>query len=879
MKKIVFAALFFLAAATAHGTHISGGELFYEYVGPGAAANTDRYKISMRLFRDCNSTGATLDIESVTIGIYATSTATLTMQLFLDKQFSSPPPFIQNTPNINPCITGNPNVCYQIGLFSQTIDLPRTADGYTLSWIRYTRKLLANVLVDGTTGATFTTQIPGTNQLPSGTNSSPQFVIKDTTIICQLTHFSLDFSAIDADGDSLSYKFTPGYDGAVGTSVNANPDPDPPATLIPNILNYVAPFSGTQPLGASVTINTHTGVISGIAPVTGYYVVCVVAEEWRNGVLINHHRKDFILYVGDCTISAAQLQPKYSVCNSFLASFQNLSPSSSIISYAWDFGDINNPTKDTSSSPTPTYSYKDTGTFTVKLRVTGTGGCEDSSSARVSVYPTFRTDFRVVGSCYTNPYQFNDLSTGAYGTINSWSWNFGDGTDGDTSHVQNPTYTYASPGTRNVQLISTSSKGCSDTAIFQLKVVDKPAVNIPFPDTLICNIDTLLLPATADSGVYSWSPSTRISNTSILTPLVSPQTTTKYVLTVNSNGCINSDSVTVNVLPFITVNAGLDTLICKTDTIRLGTTSAALSYQWQSTPQVAVNNVKNPLVAPLVNTKYYVTANLGKCQALDSVSVTVAPYPTVSGSGDTVICYGSRTQLHGVAGGQTYRWTPTSSLINANSLAPIAGPEKTTAYILTVQNTTGCRKPVSDTVVVGVIPLFSVSAGVDTVIVAGQPLQLQAAASTAGVTYSWTPTTGLSDPSIGNPVATITPPPDSITYTVRATTPEGCVAQDAMTVRIFSGGSSIYVPSAFTPNGDGRNDIIRPIVAGLTRLEYFRVYNRWGQLLFSTGEIGKGWDGNFNGAPQPSGTYVFIAQGVDYQNNTVKAKGTIVLIR
>ena len=100
-----------------------------------------------------------------------------------------------------------------------------------------------------------------------------------------------------------------------------------------------------------------------------------------------------------------------------------------------------------------------------------------------------------------------------------------------------------------------------------------------------------------------------------------------------------------------------------------------------------------------------------------------------------------------------------------------------------------------------------------------------------------------------------------------------------MTVRINKTRPEIFVPSAFSPNGDGRNDILKPIMVGIKQLFYFRIYNRWGQLLFSTSETGKGWDGTFSGVKQASGTYVYETQGVDYTGKNVLRKGTVVLIR
>jgi gliding motility-associated-like protein len=103
--------------------------------------------------------------------------------------------------------------------------------------------------------------------------------------------------------------------------------------------------------------------------------------------------------------------------------------------------------------------------------------------------------------------------------------------------------------------------------------------------------------------------------------------------------------------------------------------------------------------------------------------------------------------------------------------------------------------------------------------------------------------------------------------------------QDTITVKLFKTGADIFVPGGFTPDGDGRNDILRPVCVGIRELNYFRVYNRWGQLVFSTNEIGKGWDGTISGQPQPTANFVYIAQGVDYTGKVIFKKGNVMLIR
>jgi gliding motility-associated-like protein len=881
MKKFVCLFIISFYAITTYATHIAGGELFYEYLGPGATANTSKYRITLRLFRECNSIGAALSNERGIIGIFSNATLVRVDTLKLTAQFVTPPS-IQNINGVNPCLTlPYPVVCYQIGIFTGIKDLPNTPDGYTLSWIRYTRTSLANAVVTtSVTGATFTTQIPGTNQILTGNNSSPQFVTKDTAIVCKQTNFSLDFSAVDNDGDSLAYKFTPAYDGAIGTSgANADPDLSTLAALQTQSLTYIPPFSGLQPLGASVTIDPKTGIISGTAPIAGKYVVCVIVEEWRNGKLLNNHRKDFILTVNDCSLTAASLKPSYITCNGFTLNFQNESISSNIASYAWDFG-VTTIKTDTSSKPTPTYTFPDTGVYTLKLKVTAVGGCSDSTTAQVRVFPGFVPNFSVTGSCYLNPYIFKDLTTTQYGFVNTWSWDFGETTvTTDTSTKQNPSYLYPLIGSKTITFRVTNSKGCDSTITKVVTVDDKPAINLPFKDTLICSIDTLPLLSSANGGSYSWSPNYNILNPNTANPLVYPKATTTYVLTVNNNGCVNKDSVKVNVLDFITVKIIPDTAICKTDSFQLNPVSQALSYLWTASTGTPVQNVKHPWVQPLINTTYNVTANLGKCQAQASTLVQVFPYPQVAVSQDTTICFGNRTQLAGTVTGTSFSWSPTNTLLNPTTLSPVAGPSKTTNYILTATNTSGCLKPVSDTITVTVIQPFTVNAGRDTAIVRGQLLQLRAIANITDTNFLWTPPTGLSSRFISSPLDVLNITADSIIYKVRVTNSIGCFAEDELTVHIFKTEPDIFVPSAFSPNSDGLNDVLKPIPVGIVNLQYFRIYNRWGQMLYSTSDIGKGWDGTSNGTKQPSGAYVYMAQGIDYMGKTIFRKGTVVLIR
>jgi gliding motility-associated-like protein len=880
MKKSLFIIFMLFQSVCSYASHITGGEMYYTYMGPSPLnAAKLRYKITLVLYKDTTVTGA--NVASLGSSMYFSIFRGDNNQHVEDKTALLVKYEYLNLTTYDPCLSSKPRVSYSVATYETFFDVDPLAAGYYAANSQCCRIAGVFNMVSTQVGATYWVKIPGlTENVFAPNNSNAFFNKKDTILVCKSSPVNIDFSATDPDGDILRYRFVNGYIGAASGPTQAQITPITANSPVYQSVTYINSFSGVQPLGPSVVIDSITGMVSGIAPDnTGIYLIAVLAEEYRNGIKISEHRKEFQVKIENCSITSAELKPSYITCNGYTLAFENQSGSSDIVSYLWDFGEKNvaNPT---STQPTPTHTYSDTGIYNLKLKVTSSGGCQDSTTAPVSIFPGFVPDFTVQGSCFLNAYQFKDATTSPYGAVNNWRWDFGDtGTAADTARSKDSAWTYASPQTVNVTLISSDSRGCIDTITKPITILDRPQLNLPFRDTLICSVDTLALRVNIGSGTANWTVQSgpnqsRIVNPASTSPLVFPRDTTKYYITANENGCINTDSVTVNVLQFISVDLR-DTGICRTDTFRLQPVSHALSYQWTASTGETIQGIRSPLVRPLVNTQYNVVANLGKCEAKDSMQVTVAPYPLAAAGQDQIICYGTRVQLAGTITGSSFNWSPTSSLVNQNTLTPTAGPTRTTTYILTATNTAGCLKPKSDTIVVTVIPPITAYAGRDTTIAAGQPLQLEASGGTG---YVWTPTTGLNNPNIYNPIATLDDKTDSITYTVRVS--EGsCFADDQVVVRVFKTGADILVPSGFTPNGDGRNDDIKPFTVGISQLTYFSIYNRWGQLIFTTSQIGKTWDGNFNGVKQPPGTYVYQALGIDFAGNSIYRKGTVVLIR
>lgn len=847
--------------------HVVGGEMIYQYLGKGTAANTSKYLIILKIFRDQNVPPNTAQMPTeVYIGIFNNDDG---------KQFNGPNPYFivqknnETTVQVNPfppCISNAPNLNYNVGTYQFTVDLPDNEKGYTATYQTCCRvDGLENItnFNGSSTGSTFTCNIPaGTYK-----DSSPEFSTS-IDVICAGKPFQLFYEATDADKDSLVYEFASAFDGgSFRDDRNANPSGPPYYDV-----NYINGFSALVPLGTGATIDSKTGIISGNAPDIGKYVLEVSVLSYRNGVLLNEHRKDFIINVTNCDFAGAQLNPKPVICDSFNVTFKNDNSSLLNTTFDWDFGDVKSGANNTSNLKSPNHVYTDTGTFVYKLVVNRGQDCSDSTTQILKVYPGFFPDFNIDGKCINSTILFSDKTTTNFGSVNSWSWKFGDASSpGDTSEKRNPGYVYSEAGNYVVQLTVGNSKGCSKTVSKTIPIKTQPDFSLD-NDTLICSIDTLQLTAVG-KGNISWTPDYNINNLNSFTPMVSPKKPTMYYATLNeSRGCIGTDSVFVNVVSKVSLSLTSDTAICLTDTATLHPVSNGLHYLWTASNNNLNDTSKYLQVIPTENTIYHLESSIGKCSAAANVRIKAVPYPDAGAVHDTTICFGNTVQLHG-SGGSIYHWTPATFLNNAETSNPIASPTESISYLVQVNDVKGCPKPAFATVNLTVEKLVADAGPADTSIVVNQPLQLN---GTGAEFYVWTPSTGLNNSTINDPIANLS---ESQKYILQVKSAAGCTAEDSINVLVYKVLPDLYVPDAFTPNGDGTNDVFRPIPIGIKEMNYFKVYNRRGQLVFSTSAQKQGWDGTFKGAPQDTDVYVWMAEAVDYLGKTILKKGSVALIR
>jgi hypothetical protein len=246
---------------------------------------------------------------------------------------------------------------------------------------------------------------------------------------------------------------------------------------------------------------------------------------------------------------------------------------------------------------------------------------------------------------------------------------------------------------------------------------------------------------------------------------------------------------------------------------------------------------------------------------------------------DATICFGNDTQLHG-SGGLIYAWSPATYLDDPTIPDPMVtgSPSGSIIYNLSVTNINGCRSLVDDQVTITVSPPAKIALTFDTTIAVNQPLQLNAIdLNNSGlINWLWSPSYGLNNPFIKNPVAIID---RDMSYMVTGLTASSCIGTAVIHIKVYNG-PEIYVPSAFTPGSkDGLNDVLKAIPVGIKEFHYFSIYNRLGQLVFTTSDPRIGWDGNLQGIEQGSGVFVWKAEGIDYKGNTIFRKGITTIVR
>lgn len=272
-----------------------------------------------------------------------------------------------------------------------------------------------------------------------------------------------------------------------------------------------------------------------------------------------------------------------------------------------------------------------------------------------------------------------------------------------------------------------------------------------------------------------------------------------------------------------------------------------------------------------------IVSDINGCRDTVMKAITIGPTFTADAGNDVALCASGPIQVPlKASAGSLYAWTPANLLNNSTIVSPIATVTTTTRFYVTITNAQGCTARDSVLVTIHNQPANSRYPNVNAFIY--QPVQLTAR-NLGGNMYQWIPATGLNNDLIGSPTFTQNEPKDQ-QFIINITTNNGCRVTDTLLVKA-KGSIGIYVPKAFSPNGDGNNDRLYPLLVGIKQFNYFRVFNRWGNLIFETNNSAPsaGWDGTLGGKLQSSDTYTWSAEGVNFEGFTITKSGNTFLMR
>jgi gliding motility-associated-like protein len=422
----------------------------------------------------------------------------------------------------------------------------------------------------------------------------------------------------------------------------------------------------------------------------------------------------------------------------------------------------------------------------------------------------------------------------------------------------NCTNPFASPDVTTTYYVTlTWDGGCSKTDSITVTVIDdaSPILGV---DRTVCLGESVQLGVSTGSNAI-WTPSEGLSCKFCDNPIASPLITTTYAVEATTpNGCIIRDTMTVNVQTPDMINAGDDVTICLGTAIPLEGVGIG-TVTWSPAATLSNANILNPTASPIATTDYILIVQNDLCIQTDTVTITIADKVVIN-IADLDICEGETVEIDVQGYADSYIYTPENGVLTVNPT--LIQPTETTTYTV-IGSIPSCE---SDTTVftITVNPIPDIGLLPSMVVFKNSTTPLPIDNPNSQYMHTWTPSTQLSCPDCFDPFFVADTTFEAMTIYVDLLTQEGCSFTDSIVVTLTEscGSNMVQLPSAFTPNGDGQNDIFRVRGLGLADIEIFRVYNRWGEQMFSTSLINKGWDGTYKQQPVEQGVYHYYVQAI-----------------
>jgi gliding motility-associated-like protein len=558
----------------------------------------------------------------------------------------------------------------------------------------------------------------------------------------------------------------------------------------------------------------------------------------------------------------------------------------SSLKFNWDFGNGTSSTQQ--SNNTVLYASDQIYNVVLNFEEIATG-CKGHMTQQISVqtYPNaaFETNVDTVKFlCAPRGVSFTDKSTSKYPITHYWK--FDNGEIGRT-----PTYVLAyNKGNYEVQHIVTTQNGCSDTTYKSYKIYGPEGTFVSDKNT-ICKGESILfeLKDTIDVVTYTWA-----FGDGILAYDVAPvshqynfhppsgSTVAKLSLT-SSQRCDVQIQIPINIHQVISDFDrldGVDSTTCFNDGPYALTNKSigADSYTWDfgDGQTSSIQNVNNHAYASPGTYDVSLAIKSQNLGCVDTITkqIVIFKNPVVKAIGDTVCQNKGIVDLHILNPDptSTFKWSPSTGLSSTTATSPVATIQHSVHYEVLETDKNGC----TDKTIVPAIIIESIGLrNLDTSIVIGDIITLPVHGQSYYI-YSWQPSTGLSCLACNYPTVQ---PLEDILYNLTVTDVRGCYTDPYYYNIKIKPETFIKMPTMFTPNSDGNNDVVYVKGWGIKDLLEYQIFNRWGQLIFTTSNIEEGWDGTFNGALQSSDIYVYKVKAMTWRNMEVKEEGYINLVR
>ena len=538
-------------------------------------------------------------------------------------------------------------------------------------------------------------------------------------------------------------------------------------------------------------------------------------------------------------------------CLNQAVQFQNLSTGTE--EFLWNFGDGN-----TSTETSPTHSYSIPGIYNVMLIAVGDGLCvlADTAYTQVEVASVLNLTFTPpTALCRGESIQLQTQGAEQYFWLPTAGLNLSE------QLLPNPT---VNPIITTTYTIIGSNDCGSDTAFLNVPVVDFN-IQITTSNNDICegeNINVTATPATT----YQWQPSTQINNPSAQNIVFTPEESGYISLqATDANNCTSSDSIFIEVDEFPVASAPNDTVICLGDEITLNFSSTN-TIVWTNLQNNATTNGGTLTITPTQNISYQLAVSNACGLDQDTTQVAVSVVIPFAGPEKT-ICVGEPIVVY-ATGGVNYSWRPTSDFSTPTNSTATLIPRENVNYSVIVENEIGCQAIAE--LPITLFPIGFVSAGEDKIIEYGESTSLNGASSAGTIT--WSPNYRLSCLDCLQPLSRTD---STIRYTVTLIDSFGCKYSDETLVLVEG---SLYIPNAFTPNGDGINDFFGPEAIDITKYS-LKIFNRWGEIIFTSNQLKNRWDGTFKGKTAQNDVYVYQLNYEFNSGKTGNVVGRVTLIQ